>query len=136
MTRSVWTESENNVIVEARAQGLTYLEIRKLLPHRTHRAIAVQGAKLGNGITYEFWTDNQLCDLMDMRSEGLSYEIISRHIGRSHQSVKHKGAQLIREGLLDKGIVAVRNTDNTRVNLIVYADLTPEEIQYIETGVK
>lgn len=101
MSRKLWTESENNIIIQGRERGLSYKEIAPQLPDRTFRSICVQGAKICSKGATKTWTDEEELRLVELRDKGLTNQQIADIMGRSHSAVKTKASQFIKEGLLE-----------------------------------
>lgn len=92
-----WTDEENNLIISSIANNKTYLEMTVLLPNRTTGAIKSQGAKLRKGISiYNKWSTEEIVLLIELRIQGLTYKDCSQFLDKDIDSIKQKGAQLLK----------------------------------------
>ena len=98
----LWTQEENELIVNGVNDGLNYKQIAELLPHRAYRSVAVQGNKLLGALKRVTpWTEEQTLQLIELRDQGLSIPEIAEKMGRTYDNTKSKLSQLIKKGTID-----------------------------------
>lgn len=94
-----WTDEENQIIINNKLLGMTYVEIAKLLPNRNYQSVRIQGFKLLGGIdTKKAWTEQEEQDLLILRDLDYRYYEIAEVLGRSKNSVAVKVQNLISQG--------------------------------------
>lgn len=94
-----WTEEENEIIVNNKLNGVSYVEIAKLLPNRSYSSVRVQGFKLlGSTSKKTPWSDKEENLLLVLRELEYPYREIAEILGRTKDSVSIKVQNLIKEG--------------------------------------
>ena len=94
-----WTNEENEIIINNKLAGLSYVEIAKLLPNRNYQTVRIQGFKLLGGISKKTpWLDQEENELLILRDLEYSYHEIAEILGRTKDSVAIKVQNLIKEG--------------------------------------
>lgn len=100
--RAKWTTEEDNILIEAKNNGLTYKEIVPLLPNRTFRSISVRGSEICPNIKANFrWTEEDEEKLIVLRQNSIPYDECAKILNRSLSAVKTKGYYLIKAGQLE-----------------------------------
>lgn len=94
-----WTTEENEIIINNKLAGISYVEIAKLLPNRNYQSVRIQGFKLLGGINKKkSWLESEEDELLILRELDYTYSEIAEILGRTKDSVAIKVQNLIREG--------------------------------------
>ena len=91
MAGKLWTKKEDEILVTARSQGKNEIDIQKLVPHRTVKAIGIRLSRLNLTCSIE-WTDDENKKLIEFLDEGLTPKQIFKKweiSNRTYIAIKH-----------------------------------------------